>query len=218
MKPSFALVPNVGVMPLSANRDVVGPIARCVRDAALTLDVLAGYTAEDPKTIAGVGHRPKGGYASQLSQTALAGKRIGLYGAGWRDQKLAGATVQLYDRAKQELATRGAILVEDPFAGSGFAGLRKPVSATVSFDARGLESVPYDLQKYLERMGPNVALRSFAEFAAATEAEDAFGAKGVLNSCRCCRRSAPAWPTRRGRPTFPSSSPRGRRIWRSLTR
>ena len=62
IKPTFALVPNAGVMPLSANRDVVGPIARCVRDAALTLDVLAGYTAEDPKTIAGVGHRPKGGY------------------------------------------------------------------------------------------------------------------------------------------------------------
>ena len=30
------------MMPLSANRDVVGPIARCVRDAARTLDTLAG--------------------------------------------------------------------------------------------------------------------------------------------------------------------------------
>jgi Asp-tRNA(Asn)/Glu-tRNA(Gln) amidotransferase A subunit family amidase len=70
IKPTFALVPNAGVMPLSANRDVVGPIARCVRDAALTLDVLAGYTAEDPKTIAGVGHRPRGGYTSKLDAKA----------------------------------------------------------------------------------------------------------------------------------------------------
>ncbi len=45
IKPTFALLPHAGVMPLSGNRDVVGPIARCVRDAALTLDVLAGYTA-----------------------------------------------------------------------------------------------------------------------------------------------------------------------------
>ena len=59
IKPTFALVPNAGVMPLSANRDVVGPIARCVRDAALCLDVLAGYTAEDPKTDGG--HRPPTG-------------------------------------------------------------------------------------------------------------------------------------------------------------
>ena len=50
IKPTIGLVPNAGVVPLSANRDVVGPIARCVRDAALCLDVLAGYTAEDPKT------------------------------------------------------------------------------------------------------------------------------------------------------------------------
>ncbi len=89
IKPTFALVPNAGVMPLSANRDVVGPIARCVRDAALCLDVLAGYTAEDPKTIAGVGHRPKGGYTSKLDVDALRGKRIGLYGPGWRSMPLS---------------------------------------------------------------------------------------------------------------------------------
>ena len=54
-------------MPLAGStRDVLGPIARCVRDAALTLDVLAGYTAEDPKTVAGIGQRPKGGYAAGL--------------------------------------------------------------------------------------------------------------------------------------------------------
>jgi amidase len=44
----------------------------------------------------------------------------------------------------------------------------------------GLESVPYDLQKYLERLEPDAALRSFAEFAAATAKEDAFGPGGVL--------------------------------------
>ena len=180
IKPSFALVPNAGVMPLSGNRDVVGPIARCVRDAALTLDVLAGYTAEDPKTIAGVGHRPKGGYASKLRTDALRGKRIGLYGPGWRDQALSAEATTLYDRAKGELEAQGAELVEDPFRGSGFAGLRKPTPPLQEFDARGLESVPYDMQKYLERMGPDVALRSFAEFAKATAKEDAFAPSGVL--------------------------------------
>ena len=50
LKPTFGLVPNAGVMPLAGStRDVVGPIARCVRDAALTLDALAGYTPEDPE-------------------------------------------------------------------------------------------------------------------------------------------------------------------------
>jgi amidase len=180
IKPSFALVPNAGVMPLSGLRDVVGPIARCVRDAALTLDALAGYTSEDPKTIAGVGHRPPGGYASLLSEDALRGKRIGLYGPGWRDLPLSDEATRLYERAQGELAARGAVLVEDPFAGSGFAALRRPTPPLAEFDARGLESVPYDLQKYLERLGPDAALKTFAEFAAATAREDAFASAGVL--------------------------------------
>ena len=181
IKPTFALVPNAGVMPLASNRDVVGPIARCVRDAALTLDVLAGYTAEDPKTIAGVGYRPKGGYASRLHADALRGKRIGLYGPGWRDQPLSDAAMRLYARAQGELEQQGAVLVQDPFAGSGFAALRKPTPPLDAFDARGLESVPFDLQKYLERLGPDVALRSFAAFAAATAKQNAFGPNGVLS-------------------------------------
>ncbi len=181
IKPSFALVPNAGVMPLSGLRDVVGPIARCVRDAALTLDVLAGYTAEDPKTIAGVGHRPKGGYASRLHPEVLRGKRIGLYGPGWRNQPLSEEAAALYTRAQGELEAQGAVLVEDPFRGSGFADLRTPTLPLAEFDARGLESVPHDMQKYLERLGPQAAFRTFAEFAAATAKEDAFGPSGVLS-------------------------------------
>ncbi|TCZ52945.1 amidase [Roseicella aquatilis] len=180
IKPSFALVPNAGVMPLASQRDVVGPIGRCVRDAALTLDVLAGFTMEDPKTVAGVGNIPAGGYTSLLSETALAGKRLGLYGLGWRNQPLSAETAELYARAQREIMARGAALAADPFEGSGFAEIRQPVSEQYQFDARGLESAAYDLQKYLERMGPKAAIRSFADFAEATKAQDAFGPDGVL--------------------------------------
>jgi aspartyl-tRNA(Asn)/glutamyl-tRNA(Gln) amidotransferase subunit A len=182
IKPTFALVPNAGVMPLSGLRDVVGPIARCVRDAALTLDVLAGYTSEDPKTVSGVGHRPAGGYTSRLSADALKGKRIGLYGPGWRNLPLSDETTALYQRVKTELTEQGAVLVEDPFAGSGFADLRKPTEPGGEFDFRGLESIPYDLEQYLKRLGPDAALKTFAEFAKATAKEDAFGATGVLRT------------------------------------
>jgi len=181
IKPTIGLVPNAGVVPLSANRDVVGPIARCVRDAALCLDVLAGYTAEDPKTLASVGRKPKGGYTSRLSADALKGKRLGLYGPGWRKQPLSEEAASLYARARKELEARGATLVEDPFAGSGFADLRQPTSPLPNFDARGIESIPYDVQKYLERLGPNAALKTFAEFAKATAKEDVFGDNGLLS-------------------------------------
>jgi Asp-tRNA(Asn)/Glu-tRNA(Gln) amidotransferase A subunit family amidase len=180
IKPTIGLVPNAGVVPLSGNRDVVGPIARNVRDAALCLDVLAGYSSEDPKTLASVGRQPEGGYTAALDSNALNGKRIGLYGPGWRDEPLSEEAAALYERFKRQLVGLGAILVDDPFAGSGFADLRKPTPPLAHFDARGMESIPYDLEKYLQRLGKGASLTTFAEFAAATKDEDAFGADGVL--------------------------------------
>jgi aspartyl-tRNA(Asn)/glutamyl-tRNA(Gln) amidotransferase subunit A len=181
VKPTLALVPTAGVMPLSDLRDVVGPIARCVRDAAVALDALAGYAPEDPKTVAGIGHRPAGGYTSRLKSDALRGRRIGTYGPGWRDLPLSGETQRLYARAQAELAAQGAVLVPDPFHDSGFAALRQLTPTAPDCDCRGLESVPYDLQRYLARLGPQAALRDFRAFAAATAQQDAFGPRGVMH-------------------------------------
>ncbi|KKB63446.1 amidase [Robbsia andropogonis] len=181
IKPTFALVPNTGVMPLAGStRDVVGPIARCVRDAALALDVIAGYSPEDPKTVAAAGMRPAGGYSAHLREDALLGKRVGLYGPGWRNRALSPETMALYQRAQRELAARGAVVVDDPFAGSGFADLGEPAKGTDHFDPRGMECVPHDMEKYLERMGAGAGLKSWAAFSEATRHENAFGPGGVL--------------------------------------
>jgi len=181
IKPTIGLVPNAGVVPLSANRDVVGPITRNVTDAALCLDVLVGYSAEDPKTLASVGKIPGKGYTAALSPKALEGKRLGLYGPGWRNQPLCPETTALYERAQTELTAAGAILINDPFEGSGFAGLRKPTPPTPNFDGRGLESIAYDLQCYFTRLGPDAAIKTYAEFVAATASENPFGPEGVLS-------------------------------------
>lgn len=181
IKPSFGLVSNLGVMPLAAStRDVVGPIARTVADAALALDVLAGFCVEDPKTLAGVGRRPSAGYAAALDASSLRGKLLGLYGPGWRDRPLSPETVELYRRAMEELEARGATLVADPFAGSGFAQIARAAAGTDSFDPRGMECAPYDLERYLRRLGPTAAFSSFEAFRQAVLTEDPFAPGGVL--------------------------------------
>ena len=194
IKPSFALVPNAGVMPLASQRDVVGPIGRCVRDAALALDVLAGFTMADPKTVAGVGNIPEGGYASLLSETALAGTRLGLYGPGWRDQGLTPETAALYARAQGEIAARGATLVEDPFLGSGFAALRRPVSAEYEFDARGLKSAAHDMQNYLARMGPPPRSAASPSSPRRPGRRMPSDRAACCTTCTCCRASTRRWP------------------------
>ena len=163
IKPTFGLVPNTGVVPLGGStRDVIGPIARTVRDAACALDVLAGYTVEDPKTVAAIGHVPAQGYAAGLDGATLRGKRIGLYGPGWLAVPLSEETGRLYRTAVAALRRAGAIVVTDPFAGSEFASLARPTGAW-RYDQRGEESVAYDLQNYLARLGPKAAARSVAE-------------------------------------------------------
>ncbi len=124
VKPTFALIPNTGVAPLAGStRDVVGPHARTVRDAALLLDVLAGYTPGRPQDGGGDRQHPPGGYASKLSDTALKGKRLGLYGAGWRKSRSPRRRQSSMARRVAELQLRGAELVDDPFLGTEFASL-----------------------------------------------------------------------------------------------
>jgi len=179
IKPTFALVPNSGVIPLAVStRDVVGPVARTVMDAAIALDVLAGYTSADPKTIAGVGRRPLAGYAGSLTPGALRGKRLGLYGPGWRrDAPLSAGAEALYAEAADTLRGLGAALVADPFAGSGFADLA--LIGPTGFDERGCESVAYDLERYLVAFGPGSAINSTESLRRVTGA-DPFDRAGVL--------------------------------------
>ena len=64
---------RAGVIPNSLTQDEVGPIARTVTDAALLLDVMAGYDAADPITSFGKGHIPAS-YAQLLGTDALSGR------------------------------------------------------------------------------------------------------------------------------------------------
>jgi len=50
-KPTFGRVSLRGVIPLSWNLDHVGPMTNCVRDAAMILDVIAGYDPLDPASM-----------------------------------------------------------------------------------------------------------------------------------------------------------------------
>ena len=153
IKPTFGLVPNSGVVPLAGStRDVIGPIARTVRDAAIALDALAGYTPADPKTVAAIGKLPAGGYNAALEGATLKGKRIRTYGPGWLATPVSSETRQLYDHVLLELERQGAVLVDDPFAGSDFASIARPIGKW-HYDARGQESVIYDLQQYLAGLG-----------------------------------------------------------------
>jgi amidase len=80
IKPSLGLVSRSGVVPISAQQDTAGPMARSVTDAAVLLSAIAGADPDDPATADSAGHVARD-YTAFLDRGALAGKRIGV----WRD-------------------------------------------------------------------------------------------------------------------------------------
>ena len=166
VKPTFGLVPLEGVVPINATYiDVVGPLARTVYDAAVTLDVLAGPTTDDLATFAAVDHIPEEGYAAALSTNALEGKRFGLVGAGWREGflPLAPETEEVYRRAIDVLVGEGAHVVDDPFRGREFIAL---------YGERPRVSVgAHDMLVYFQGLGADAAFHSVEEWEALTGEE-----------------------------------------------
>jgi amidase len=77
LRPTTPLVSRFGMMPASPTRDTIGPIARSVRDAALVLDVIAGYDPNDPVTAASYGRTPES-YTAFLQPNGLRGMRLGV--------------------------------------------------------------------------------------------------------------------------------------------
>jgi len=77
IKPTLGLVSRAGILPITADQDTAGPLARTVQDAALLLGVLAGYDPADPATEAC--REPNTclpDYTPFLDAGALAGARI----------------------------------------------------------------------------------------------------------------------------------------------
>lgn len=174
VKPTYGLVPNEGVVPLSGTYvDVVGPMAKTVFDAALTLDVLAGPTTEDLATYASVGKVPEDGFVAALDAGSLEGARFGLVGTGWRDDflPLDPLTEEHYRRAVETLRSLGAEVVEDPFAGSGFVELYDERPAVRTQGA-------HDMLVYMMGLGPDAPFNSIEEWEALSGREYTRGRRG----------------------------------------
>ncbi|SFW92396.1 amidase [Amycolatopsis australiensis] len=106
-KPSLGLVSRTGVVPISAEQDTAGPIARHVVDVALTLSVLQGRDPADPATAEYPRTQPTD-YAKLLEPGVLRGARIGL----WRLPVLGPETDAVMTSARDALVRAGATVVE----------------------------------------------------------------------------------------------------------
>ncbi|EUC56850.1 glutamyl-tRNA amidotransferase subunit A [Rhizoctonia solani AG-3 Rhs1AP] len=86
IKPTVGLTSRTGVVPVSAQQDTVGPIARSVADAAAILTVIAGRDERDNFTSAAPACTPD--YTQFLDASAVKGKRFGVPRKVFMDETL----------------------------------------------------------------------------------------------------------------------------------
>lgn len=103
----MGLVSRTGVVPISAEQDTAGPMARHVLDSAITLSVLQGGDRADPATGAIPAAQPRD-YAALLRPDALRGKRIGV----WRLSGLDAGVDRVVEDSVRVLRARGATVVD----------------------------------------------------------------------------------------------------------
>ncbi len=105
LKPTLGLVSRSGVVPISAQQDTAGPIARHVVDAALTAAVIRGRDPADPATL----EIPKGlPRHFRLDPHSLDGARIGV----WRLAGIDAGADAVVDASVAALQSAGATVVE----------------------------------------------------------------------------------------------------------
>jgi aspartyl-tRNA(Asn)/glutamyl-tRNA(Gln) amidotransferase subunit A len=145
LKPSFGRVSRYGVLPLDFSLDHMGPLTQCVRDAALTLNVLAGFDPRDETS----SRRPVAPYLPS-EPVDIHGLRIGLPENFYFDR---------VSRSVADAVRRAARLAEE--SGAVIVSLRVPDVAQLNTIGRVilLSEASATMERYLHRredFGPDV--------------------------------------------------------------
>jgi len=126
LKPTYGRVSSRGVIPLSWSLDHVGPLAATVADAAIVLQAIAGYDAEDITTV----DIPVTDYVSALREDAK-GMRVAVV-RGYFFDDLDAEVASAMEHALRGLQSLGAELREVRF-GENDVLADRTVQATESY-------------------------------------------------------------------------------------
>ncbi|MEE2791063.1 MAG: amidase [Acidobacteriota bacterium] len=151
---------RTGIVPLSSSRDIGGPLARSVRDLAITLDATVGYDPLDVQTVESFGKIPDS-YLNGLRQLDMSGWRIGVLTDWFATEPENGAVNERIRGVLTALADDGASIIR--LTSPELIELKAKTSAPAAnfVDAYDLKK---DLTAYLQQY-PALPVQSFVELA-----------------------------------------------------
>jgi amidase len=111
IKPTLGLWSRAGVVPISADQDTAGPMARNVTDAAVLLGAATGVDPDDAATAAQAGNAFTD-YTPFLDDEALEGARIGVWRAGTFGPSTAAIVEPILADTIAALEAEGATVID----------------------------------------------------------------------------------------------------------
>jgi amidase len=111
IKPTLGLVSRSGIVPITADQDTSGPMARNVTDAAVLLGAMTGVDPADAATADQVGHAYTN-YRQFLDKHALEGARIGVWREGTYDPAISPEIDAIMNATVAKLEAEGATIVD----------------------------------------------------------------------------------------------------------
>jgi amidase len=202
IKPTIGRISRYGIIPITADQDTAGPMARTVTDAAILLGVLEGRApdANDPTT--GICPLPRDrDYTPHLKRDGLKGARIGIPRAFFYDRLtlpgeatarggLNADQARVMADAIETLRREGAVLVDpadipsvvDPDPASNFLrwGICSGAPGAKVSDTNCSIVFKYgmkrDFNAWLRTLGPSAPVKSLAELRAFNLARTSRGA------------------------------------------
>jgi len=175
IKPTVGRVSRYGVIPITADQDIAGPMARTVTDAAIMLGALEG-AEPDPNDVATLRCEPppNGDYTALLRADGLQGARIGIPRASYYDSVqipgterfrggLSDETRRVMDEAIEILMVQGATIV-DP---ADIPSVIDPDPASNLLTAGGSSVLNYgmkrDFNAWLATLGESAPVKTLTE-------------------------------------------------------
>lgn len=154
IKPTVGLISRSGIIPIAYSLDIAGPMARTVRDAAITLGVMAGPDPTDSLSLTSRYHSHSD-YTVFLNEDGLSGKRIGLYTAPMGRHYKVDALMR---QAVAYMESQGATFIE-------ISQVSAPQTASHAFQVMLFEYKD-GLNRYFASLGPKAPISSLEELIA----------------------------------------------------
>lgn len=153
IRSTMGLTSRDGIVPIILSKDIGGPLARTVTDAAIILDAIAGYDPKDPVTAKSIGNIPYS-YLDFLDKNGLKGAKIGVLRQYFPEDQIDPEVKELMEQAIMDLENQGANIVDD---------FHIPNLQQLFENTNGPFTMKTDIKTYLDTLGPDAPVNSLDE-------------------------------------------------------